>query len=225
MSLSLLVNAPLNVKLWESNSDLSVDPLEALAGEFFSDLTEGPDGLIIELDATLRLEHTLESESSENKIEEGYIVSDNYTPKPQRLTLTGTVTDTPITYLSFMSGGAGGFGALTNALKPLPPHIDAWFILKDLWYSGRPFDVATGLDLYKSMVISRLSAPQDAMIGRQLLFTAELKQQWILEKESTTPGNDLITGPEDVGYLTSQIPDAVSAAAGAIFLAKILEII
>ena len=107
----------------------------------------------------------------------------------------------------------------------LPPHINAWFILKELWYSGTPFDVATGLDLYKSMVISRLSAPQDAMIGRQLLFTAELKQQWILEKESTTPGNDLITGPEDVGYLTSQIPDAVSAAAGAIFLAKILEII
>jgi len=224
MSLSLLVNVPINVKLWESDEmPEEVDLLEELAGEFIPD--EAQEGLILELDAALRLEHTLESESAENKIEEGYIVSDNYTPKPQRLTLTGTVTDTPITYLSFAFGGMGGMGALTNVFGPFPTHINAWFILKKLWYSGIPFDVATGLDLYKSMIISRLSAPQDAMIGRQLLFTAELKQLWILKKETTTPGNDLITGPEDVGYITSQKPDAVSAAIGAIFLAKILEII
>jgi len=223
MSLALLVNVPINVKLWESGSDLSVDPLEAIAGEFFSDWTEGPEGLILELDAALRLEHTLESESSENTIEEGYIVSDNYTPKPQRLSLTGSVTDTPITYLAFSPETFAT--SLTNVFGPLPTHINAWFILKELWYSGIPFDVATGLDLYKSMVISRLTVPQDAMIGRQLLFTAELKQQWILEKETTIPGNDLITGPNDVGYLSEQKPDAVSAAAGAIFLAKILEII
>jgi len=225
MSIALLMHPPFNVKFikgGESEAVLKLDPLAALLGDFYEDWTGGPDGLLLELDASIKETHELSSQSSQHAIESGSLVSDNYTTNPQTLTIEGTVTDTPVKYLSALTSGAAGLGALAGFSGTMPPHINAWLALKALWASGEPFDVATGFDLYKSMVISRLSAPRSAMVGRQFLFTAELKQQKILTKESTTPGYDLLTTEEDLGYLTSLIPDAVTIVAAGVFFGLII---
>jgi len=222
VSIALLMNVPVNVKFVDSGTDLSVDPLDALLGDFYSDWTGGPEGLILQLDASLKEDHNLSSDVSQNPIEDGSLVSDNVTIKPQRLTIEGTVTDTPVQYLSAVTSGLGGIGSISNATGVMPTHINAWFALKEAWKNKVPFDVATGLDLYRNMVIADLSVPREATIGRQLLFTAQLAQAKIVTKEATSPGSDLLTTEEDVGYLTSQIPDAVTIAAAAVFLGLIV---
>lgn len=226
MSIALLMNVPIKVKFIDdgkSEAVLKTDPLAALFGDYYEDWTGGPDGLILELDASLRETHELAGSGSQYPIEDGSLVSDNYTPAPQRLTIEGTVTDTPVQYLSSVTSGTGGLGSVSNWLGIMPTSINAWIELKKLWKSRKPFDVATGFDLYKSMVITRLSVPRSAKIGKQMLFTMDLEQQVILTKESVTPGADLLTEEEDLGYLVHQIPDAVSILAAGVFIALIVS--
>jgi len=225
MSIALLMNAPINVKFTESaftQKVLNPDLLSALVGDFYEDWTGGTEGLLLELDASLREDHQLEADSSENPIEDGSLVTDNYLKRPRRLMIEGTVTDTPVQYLSALTTGEQGLGSLASWTGIMPARINAWTALKAMWESGVPFDVSTGLDLYKNMVIKRVSAPTSAMIGRQLLFTAELEQKLILTKESAVPSNDLAANMDELGYITSQIPDAVSIAAAALFVGLII---
>jgi len=226
LSIALLMNVPIKVKFIEggmSEAVLKTDPLAALFGDYYEDWIGGPDGLIVELDASLSETHELTASTSQHPIEDGSLVSDNYTPHPQRLTIEGTITDTPVQYLSAVTSGMGGLGSVTNWAGIMPTSINAWLLLKALWKSGAPFDVSTGFDLYKSMTITRLVVPRSAKIGRQLLFTAELEQKLILKKESMKPGEDLLTTEKDLGYLTHQIPDAVSILAAAVFIALIVD--
>jgi len=172
MSLFFLLNVPINVKFVEAGADVSVDPLAALLGDY-ADLLGDEGTTILELDCSIDEGHDLSSQVTLNEVEQGYEITDNYKTNPQRLSLTGEVTDSPVQYLSVITTGVGSLG---NIFGELSKSINSWFILKELWLSGTPFDIVTGLDLYKNMVIERLSVPKNSGIGRTLRFDAELVQ-------------------------------------------------
>ena len=97
MSLALLFNVPIKTKFQVAGTKNTKDLLEAFLGEFIPGEAEG---VILELDATISQNHTLESEVTEYPLDDNTSFSDHIILKPRRYSVEGTITDTPVVFLS-----------------------------------------------------------------------------------------------------------------------------
>lgn len=138
-------------------------------------------------DAVLREEHTSELAVTDSPVETGVLLSDHAYMLPQRLTMEGAFSNTP------MHQEGGGFGVLVGgdgikaaADNGMPRSTNAWDVLTKLQAMAVPFDVQTGLKLYKDMVITRLSATQDETSVGALFFTADLRQVLFATSQTVT---------------------------------------
>jgi hypothetical protein len=140
-------------------------------------------------DAVLREEHTSELTVTDSPLETGVVVSDHAYMLPRRYSMEGAFSNTPM----YQEGTGGGFGVLVggDGIKPaadngIPRAANAWGVLTKLQELAVPFDVQSGLVLYKNMVITRLSTTQEETTVGALFFTAELREVLFATSQEAT---------------------------------------
>jgi len=123
----------------------------------------------ITLDASIDESHNYQALVTSNPVETGAKVTDNVLINPLTLSITGFITDTPIKLLFGLldNNNESGSGSLSATA-----HQDLLILFKN----KQPFQVVTGLDIYKDMVITRLTFPRNNKTGRSLRFNCQLVQ-------------------------------------------------
>ena len=153
-------------------------------------------------DAVFEETHESELEITDDPVETGASVSDHAYMLPLKLTISAGVSD-----VSLRGWGSGYYVENGHAVNdhngdgvgdkfwkrnlPKDPFasdvesrsVRAFKMLKELQALAEPFDVQTGLTLYKNMVCKRLRSSQDKDSSNALMFTAELREINIVDTE------------------------------------------
>jgi hypothetical protein len=147
----------------------------------------------LELDVTIRESHNFTNDITEFPIENGSTITDHVRQLPDRLTMEGLITNTPVVPLNSIIGTLvrkdnsnrnetafnelltmGGFSISKQpGDKPIrtgPPQI---------------IDVVTTLRLYTGMIISNISVTVDKDTDNALYFTVEFRQASFVDSDVT----------------------------------------
>ncbi|TQE99502.1 MAG: hypothetical protein FKY71_08325 [Spiribacter salinus] len=137
-------------------------------------------GLVVfNADLTIDEQHERVATPTDHPVETGSTISDHVILSPERVTLQGFVTDTPV---------GGGF------LASFPGRVQAAFTVLDLaWRLRQPVVVITGRKTYTNMIITRLSLPRNSPASMR--FTVELQNIKVVSTaESDLPEAEAGTG-------------------------------
>lgn len=131
-------------------------------------------------DAVLAENHQSQLEVTSNPIETGVTIQDHCFMQPLRCTVNAVVSDLKMptgTNLYDDSSGMRARRAFEMLQKLQTDCADGLL---------EPFDVSTGLRLYKRMICTSISATQDAETAQLLAFEAQLQQIIIASTQQTT---------------------------------------
>lgn len=209
MSIYFLLQVPIKTKLTEP----AVSGFLGSAWSATSGLMGGVASDVIlplELDAAIQVDHSASATITEFPIEQGGFINDHYIRQARRIQIEGMVTDTPIVYLAALWGGIGD---ITNMAGELSRSMSAYQALIALHKNAKIFDLYTDLDYYKNCVLESLNVPRNATLGKQVHFTATIRQVSIVTKEQASSDvDDLFATEEELGYLSAATPDPVTIA-------------
>jgi hypothetical protein len=123
-------------------------------------------------DAVISEQHVSQLQVTENPIETGVSIADHCFMMPQKVTISAVVSDIKMPSASTLYDGSpsGRVRQAFQMLQDKQSSLAANPSLKDA------FTVVTGLKTYQHMVITSLSATQDAETSSLLAFTAELSE-------------------------------------------------
>ena len=165
---------------------------------------------VMQLDASISEAHVMAATVTDHEIEDGTNITDHVRLQPNKLTIEGLVSDSPVTIIGALIGagitsvlgevnklvpggfgsiaavGAGiGLGSLAGAVtgSPRDPR-DAFKYLEELFQNRQPFTIITALKQYESMLVENLTVPRSAEIGKSLKFTMQVKQVRIVQSAS-----------------------------------------
>ena len=120
----------------------------------------------VPIDVVVREVHESDLVITSNPVESGAEVSDHAYMEPRRLTLEAVAASRDV-----------DAGAVSRTYEDLVR----------LQASRQPFDVVTGLTLYRRMLIERITVNRDTRFGRVLFFAADLREVIIVDTQSA-PG-------------------------------------
>jgi hypothetical protein len=125
-----------------------------------------------EFDALLDEERALEADAPGYPVEDGFSVSDTIILRPQTLSMTLFVTDTPVTW----SNKHGGQGWTESVIQRL----------EGLYFDKKPVEIVTSDKTYKNMAIQSISISKstDAGYARQIVIS--FKEIRITSSKTTT---------------------------------------
>lgn len=186
---------------------------------------------VIQMDASLKEDHTRESPPTEFPVENGDTISDHIIVKPFVLTINGIITDSPLnpSLLSTFANSAvaslippvglavlsAGVALLSATASSDSPSIAAYQQLLMLQESAKPFDVLTSLYRYPSMWIKSISAPRDSSTGDSLIFTVQLVQLLLVTPQSVSvqifANAGLAAGLANLGQQESGLPNGFAS--------------
>lgn len=132
----------------------------------------------VKVDVSINQNHNFPSRITENPVEDGSTFSDHQVLLPVVLEIEGRVTDAAISLFESLTGKSDSREAYLNLVA--------------LQRSKQTFDVVTGLNVYKNMLLEEISFPRSASDGRSLRFTAVLRELLIIGKETKT-NRDLVS--------------------------------
>ena len=185
------------------------------------------------VEVTISETHTKEAEATDNPLEEGFIASDHIDIKPNKLSISGAVSNTPINGGSMLAGlatssaaivgkqiggglgsviGATGAGAVVGLLFGSTNRVqDAYNQLKNLRDARVPFTAITGYEKYDNMVLENLTVTRDAKTGQVLDFNATMKQIIIIRSKTVVvpkvkAGTNGAGSKSDIGKQSAQTP-------------------
>jgi len=128
-------------------------------------------------DAVFEEKHQSDLEVTDSPVETGVVVSDHAYMKPLQLTLTAGVSDVRLKQ-GDDGGDADPFASDAGRSRK------AYELLTELQARAEPFDVQTGLKLYKNMVCTSISTTQDKDTDGALIFEATLREVIIVGTRS-----------------------------------------
>ena len=120
----------------------------------------------IDLDATLDEAHDWSNEVTSNPVETGAPITDHVIEKPDKLTITGLITNSPL------HGALAGqyFGGETQSQR-----IQTVFeAIYELVKRGEVVTVYTRHAVYNNMIIQSVNIPRSAAIGEAIEFKMDL---------------------------------------------------
>lgn len=178
------------------------------------------ENFLVRIDARLRERHSMPSRVTQFPVEGGGTISDHIYNEPEKLSVEGFVSDTPVVSIfSLLSSG------------PLPslfqqPNLSlagaALDQLEGLRAARTPMTVVTGLRRYTDMAIENIDVPREAATGKALQFTIDFVRIRTVSVETTTiprekiqPGKpqDQAAGATDTGKQpAAPIPEAERAS-------------
>jgi len=173
-------------------------------------------GLDVTLDAAEVIAHSVRNTVSREVREDGSAVSDNVVSEPDELTVTGLVSDYPVSVLGgSLEGAAARLSATFNTEPVEQPSQTAWQRLKKAATDHTLVGVVTRLGTYEDMLIEDLTATQDRSTAHSLRFTARFVKMATATTDETglldvlddvLPGTaDLAAGTQDRGAQTAQV--------------------
>ena len=138
----------------------------------------------IVLDASLDENHEFVNDITEYAVESGSNISDHIRKRPEKVTISGVVTNSPVPLTLadiadiYSSDNSRRSDVAFNNLMRLAGYDYPGQATTDIKAQGEPvtFDVVTGLVAYTDMAISRLSIPRSSSTGDALKFTIELQK-------------------------------------------------
>ena len=137
---------------------------------------------ILELDAAIHETHEYTNTVTDFPVEKGFSISDHVFKVPEKLTMEGFVTNSPIPY------SVSNIPAIYTSGDRVNTSFEILLDLAGYDYSGQDFTifktvkmpvilrVVTGLRVYSNMIITHLSFPRDITTGESLRFTCELRR-------------------------------------------------
>lgn len=132
-------------------------------------------------DAVFEETHESDLEVTDNPVETGVVVSDHAYMKPLRVKISAGVSDVRLNPFA-----SDPFDSVVSRSQR------AFELLTELQKKAEPFDLQTGLKLYKNMVCTSIRTSQDKDSSAALLFTAELREVITVNTEivqyNTEPG-------------------------------------
>lgn len=143
--------------------------------------TEVP-ALIGRVDGWSEEEHRVGLEKTRYPVESGSTLTDNAVSVPERLRLTGLVSDI--------------LPAPGNRLSQ-DRATDAWAAIINLAKSRETFDVVTPIRVYRDMLVVRAEAPRNNRTGRALRFTIEMEELLLGQTELAQLSPDQAGGPAE----------------------------
>jgi hypothetical protein len=150
---------------------------------------------ILELDAAIHETHDYTNTITDFPVEKGFSISDHVFKVPERLTMEGFVTNSPIPY------SVSNVAEIYTSGNRIATAFEALLDLAGYDSSGQDFTVltsvklpvvlriVTGLRVYSNMVITHLSFPRDISTGESLRFTCELRRMTVVASEKVLINN------------------------------------
>jgi hypothetical protein len=156
----------------------------------------------IQFDLLLSEEHSLEAEVSNHPIENGANVSDHVRNLPRKGSLSGLVTNFPMTLAgslptdfmekvaaigpqSIVESFTSQYGYRPNKgptaadfeALPRPENraMDTWGLFKQLMAAKLPVIIITGLEKYEDVIVTKVSTLRDTDTGDALKFSVEFQ--------------------------------------------------
>jgi hypothetical protein len=146
---------------------------------------------LIQIDVSLREEHSIQAPPSQFPVENGQVISDNIVIQPFALVMEGVISDTPVNPIAtavtsaisaivppsgIVVGGAAVavFNAIQRASKT--PSVQNFNQFVKITVQKRTVNVYTTLQFYKNMWLSELRVVRTAQDGACLSFTARFTQ-------------------------------------------------
>ena len=126
----------------------------------------------VEFDALIDEERILEADAPDYPVEDGYSVSDTIILKPQTLSMTLYVTDTPVTWIK----SHGGKGWTDEVIQRL----------EDLYFAKTPVTIVTSERTYKNMAILSISISKSAEMGYARQIPISFKEIRVTSSKTTT---------------------------------------
>lgn len=122
------------------------------------------DLISIDLDVTQDETHEWKSEVTLYPVEEGSQISDNIRPLPDKITITGWITDAPINDEELNAETVGDTNSRT---------LTTFGLLHDLKDQRKLMTVYTKYKVYTSMALQSCNIPRSGNIGEAITFTME----------------------------------------------------
>lgn len=118
----------------------------------------------VQLEVTVSERHTMRSQVTQDPVEDGATITDHIYLEPDRITLEGMVSDTPVA----LFGGllTGGFGAYRS--------LSTFEALRQIRDQRLLVTVVTAYRIYTDMAMQTLDIPRDAATGQSIRFQCEL---------------------------------------------------
>ena len=116
-----------------------------------------PEIGLVKLSLSVQEQHQFGSKVTQFPVEDGSVMSDHIQNEPDKLTLQGFVTDSPISTLDTSGPGNGE---------------TAFEALERIHRTREPVRVFTTLKEYQDMAMERFSVPKNSQTGETLRFTA-----------------------------------------------------
>lgn len=127
----------------------------------------------IEFDALLDQSMDYEADVPEYPTEKGFSVSDNISLKPENLSMTLYVSDTPVTWKSRFGSGNGRVEKVVKQLQ-------------DLYFAKKVVTVVTSDAVFDSMAITSISISKSADVGYAREIPISLKKIIVTESSTTS---------------------------------------
>lgn len=132
----------------------------------------------VDLDVTLDESHEWLNDVVTSPVEVGSPISDHIQPQPDKLTITGMISDSPIsdsviTQLSTI--GESSFGTRTQTTFDL---------LRELMAARKLVTVYTRYRIYTDMALASINIPRSAGIGEAIQFTAQFTHVRLVEVQT-----------------------------------------
>ena len=169
---------------------------------------------VLEFDATIHESHEYTNTITEFPVEKGFNISDHIIRQPEKLTMEGFVTNTPIprsSDLAPLDGADAQQNRVETALEQLldlaglpSPTKNTSDVESNTLFPKLIDVVETGLRQYKNMVITRITIPRDRNTGETMQFTCEMRHLITVMTETVIMQN--------VSELNGRAPNASTQA-------------
>lgn len=145
------------------------------------------------IDATTDEKHAIDVDTTDFPVEQGIDVTDHKRRKPDGVTLTGTITNTPVDgtndpVTATQQNPATGqtFQFSVNALPPNSNQrsSSAYALLNKIADANSLFTVTTELNVYSNMALTHAEFPRDVKVGDSLDFTLTFKNFRVVQNQT-----------------------------------------
>lgn len=127
----------------------------------------------IEFDALLDQSQDYEAEVPEYPTEEGFSVSDNISLKPESISMTLYVTNTPVTWRNRHGSGPGRVESVVKQLE-------------ELYYARKVITVVTSDKVYENMALTSMSISKSADVGYAREIPVTLKKIIVTQSKTVS---------------------------------------
>ncbi|QKJ86687.1 hypothetical protein PMPD1_1737 [Paramixta manurensis] len=132
----------------------------------------------LEFDSIDSETHDWQRDITQNPVENGIPIADHIIEKPRSLTVTGMISNSPITEAEIFSSQFNSVNIEERVAKALAT-------LDDLYHAKILVTIYTRYMIYKDMVITSINIPRTPDIGDAIVFTLQATQLRIVSAQST----------------------------------------